>query len=57
MYELKLSAVHLTYIGEALGDRPYKEVVAIINAIQAQVTEQELKAAAPPAPLEPLLTP
>jgi hypothetical protein len=41
MYELRLSSEHLLYIGEALGRCPYKEVVAIINTLQAQASEQD----------------
>jgi hypothetical protein len=39
-FNIVLTADQIGYIGRCLGEKPYQEVVGIINAIQSQVDQQ-----------------
>lgn len=45
MYDIKFDPQHLQYIGELLGNSPFKVAAPIIATIQAQVNEQDRIAA------------
>lgn len=39
-FSIQLTAEQIAYIGRCLGEKPYHEVVSIINSIQTQVDQQ-----------------
>lgn len=39
-FSIQLTADQIAYIGRCLGEKPYHEVVAVINSIQTQVDQQ-----------------
>lgn len=51
-FNIQLTADQISYIGRCLGEKPYHEVVAIINSIQTQV-DQQLTATQQPAEPQP----
>lgn len=43
-YTIKITPAQAGIIGTALGDRPYREVAALITILQSQINEQEMAA-------------
>lgn len=39
-FNIQLNAEQIAYIGRCLGEKPYQEVVGMINSIQTQVDQQ-----------------
>lgn len=39
-FNIQLTTDQISYIGRCLGEKPYHEVVAMINSIQTQVDQQ-----------------
>jgi hypothetical protein len=39
-FNIVLTTEQISYIGRSLGERPYSEVVGLINSIQTQVDQQ-----------------
>lgn len=48
-FNIQLTAEQIAYIGRCLGEKPYHEVVAMINSIQTQVDQQLAAAQSAPA--------